>query len=119
LPVTRKTSRQTLPIEALIDSGSELTWLPADLLAQIGIATRRKRMFLTATRQTVLRDIGSAILAAEGYETTDEVVFGEPTDLVPLGVGTIEGFGVLVDRVDHRFVEQASIVAPAGRPDRV
>lgn len=106
-------SRETPLLEALVDSGSELTWLPADVLRAIGLTPRRKRTFITATRQTVTRDIGYAILAAEGFETTDEVVFGEPADLVLLGVRTIEGFGVVVDNVAHRFVAQTSIVAPA------
>ena len=102
--------RETPPVEALVDTGSELTWLPRDVLAQAGIVPRRKRTFVTATRQTVTRDIGYAILASEGYET-DEVVFGEPSDLARLGARTIEGFGVTVDNVGHRFVAQSSIVA--------
>ena len=110
-------NRETPPIEALVDTGSELTWLPADVLAQAGIAPRRKRTFVTATvvtatQQTVTRDVGYAILASENFETADEVVFGEAGDLVLLGLRTIEGFGVLVDNVGHRFVDQASIVAP-------
>jgi predicted aspartyl protease len=106
-------SRETPPIEALVDTASELTWLPTDLLTLAGIAPRRKRTVMTATRQMVTRDVGYAILAADVYETTDEVVFAEPSDLVLLGVRTIEGFGVLVDNVGHRFVAQASIVASA------
>jgi hypothetical protein len=62
--------------------------------------------------QTVARDAGYAILASEGFETADEVVFAEPSDLVLLGVRAIEGFGVAVDNVGHRFVAQTSIVAP-------
>jgi predicted aspartyl protease len=103
-------TRETPPLEALVDTGSELTWLPADVLGRAGIAPRRKRTFV-ATRQTVTRDIGYAILASEGFETADEVVFGEPSDLILLGVRTLEGFGVVVDNVSHRFVAQASIVA--------
>ena len=80
-------------------------------MSRAGIAARRKRTCVTATRQTVTRDVGYAILAAEGFETTDEVVFGEPSDLILLGVRTIEGFGVVVDNLGHRFVAQASIVA--------
>ena len=109
-------SRETPPIESLVDSGSDLTWLPADVLRQAGIAPRRKRTFITATRQTVTRDVGYAILASEGFETADEVVFGEPGDLVLLGVRTLEGFGVLVDNVGHRFVAQTSIVASCPWP---
>jgi clan AA aspartic protease len=101
----------TPPIAALVDTGSELTWLPADVLRQIGVAPRRKRTFATATKQLVTRDVGYAILSAEGYETTDEVVFAEPSDTVVLGVRTLEGFGVVVDNIAHRFVAQTTIVA--------
>ena len=103
-------NRATPPLEALVDTGSELTWLPAGVLGEAGITPRRKRTFVTATRQTVTREVGYAILACEGFETADEVVFAEAGDLVLLGVRTIEGFGVLVDNVGHRFVAQTSIV---------
>jgi len=107
----RDETRATPLIDALVDTGSELTWLPADLLMQVGITPRRTRTFVTATKQTVTREVGYAILAAEGYETTDEVVFAQPGDLTLLGVRTIEGFGVAVDNVGHRFVAQTTIVA--------
>jgi predicted aspartyl protease len=102
---------KTPPVEALVDSGSELTWLPADLLRAAGITPRRKRLFATATQQNVEREVGFAIIAAEGYETIDEVVFAEPNDMVLLGVRTLEGFGVAVDNIAHRFVATTTIVA--------
>lgn len=104
-------SRETPPVEAVVDTGSELTWLPNDALRAVGIGPRRKRTFLTATGQRVLRDVGYAILAADGFETADEVVLAEPGDMILLGVRTIEGFGVMVDNVGHRLVAQATIVA--------
>lgn len=101
----------TQPIAALVDTGSELTWLPADVLNGIGITPRRKRIFATATQQKVERQVGYAILSAEGYETNDEVVFAEPGDLTLLGVRTLEGFGVVVDNLAHRFVATTTLVA--------
>ncbi|MSQ23895.1 MAG: hypothetical protein EXR58_05025 [Chloroflexi bacterium] len=100
-----------------MDTGSELSWLPKELLASISITPLRKRSFATATQQLVTRETGYAILAAEGFETVDEVVFGEPGDLTLLGVRTLEGFGVMVDNIAHRFVATTTIVA-AG-PTRV
>ena len=76
-----------------------------------GITPRRKRVFAAATPQKVEREVGYAILAAEGYETNDEVVFAEPGDMTLLGVRTLEGFGVMVDNVAHRFVATTTIVA--------
>ena len=101
----------TQPVEALVDTGSELTWLPADVLKRVGITPRRKRIFSTATQQKVEREVGYAILSAEGYETNDEVVFAEQGDLTLLGVRTLEGFGVMVDNIAHRFVATTTLVA--------
>jgi predicted aspartyl protease len=101
----------TLPLEAVVDSGSELTWLPDDALRTAGIVPRRRQAFITATGNRVTRDVGYAILAAEGFETIDEVVFGEPDDLVLLGVRTLEGFSVTVDFIGHRMVARATFAA--------
>jgi predicted aspartyl protease len=103
--------RTTPPIEALVDAGSELTWLPADVLQAAGIVAKRNLSFQTATSQTVVRPIGYAILRAEGFETIDEVVFAEPGDMSLLGVRTLEGFSVMVDNIAHRFVARTTIVA--------
>ena len=102
---------ETQPIEALVDTGSELTWLPAEILQSVGIAPRRRRVFATATQQKIEREVGYAILSAEGYATIDEVVFAEPGDMTLLGVRTLEGFGVAVDNIGHRFVATTTIVA--------
>ena len=102
---------RTPPVEVLVDTGSELTWLPADLLKQANIKPVRKRSFQTATKQSIQRDVGYAILQSEGFETIDEVVFAESSDMNLLGVRTIEGFGVSVDNIGHRFVAQVTVVA--------
>lgn len=93
---TKDETRVSVPVDALVDTGSELTWLPRQVLEATGIASIRKRSFSTATRRMVTRETGYAILTAEGFETVDEVVFAEPGDLSLLGVRTIEGFGVNV-----------------------
>jgi predicted aspartyl protease len=112
--VARNPKREELstqPIPALVDTGSELTWLPGNILTAVGITPRRKRIFATATQEKVEREVGYAILSAEGYETNDEVVFAEPGDLTLLGVRTLEGFGVMVDNIAHRFVATTTLVA--------
>jgi len=112
--VARNTKDDSLvspPIEALVETGSELTWLPKDLLAGIKVQPVRKRSLATATKQFVTRETGYAILTAEGFETVDEVVFAEASDLALLGVRTLEGFGVVVDNIGHRFVATSTLVA--------
>src|SRR2546428_10504276 len=109
---TRKDESQVSePTEVLVDSRSELTWLPGDMLRGINVNPVRKRNFTTATKQMVTRETGYAILSAEGFETVDEVVFAEPSDMALLGVRTLEGFGVMVDNIAHRFMATTTIVA--------
>ena len=118
--VARNTKDESLtspPTDALVDSGSELTWLPRDLLTGIGVAALRQRSFSTATKQIVTRETGYAILSAEGFETVDEVVFAEAGDMTLLGVRTLGGFGVMVDYIAHRFVATTMIVAGAACVD--
>jgi predicted aspartyl protease len=104
-------TRSTPDVIAVVDTGSELTWLPADLLRAAGITPRRSLVFLTTTQARVERQVGYAILSAEGYEANDVVVFAEPGDLTLLGVRTLEGFGVSVDNISHRFLATPIIVA--------
>ncbi len=108
---TKDENQVSQPTDVLVDTSSELTWLPRDLLTSINVTPVRKRNFTTATQQMVTRDTGYAIVSAEGFETVDEVVFAEPGDMALLGVRTLEGFGVMVDNVAHRFVATTTIVA--------
>ena len=108
--------QSTTAVRALVDTGSELTWLPADVLVAAGIKPVRQRSFSTATSEVVSRDVGYAILRAESFETIDEVVFAKQGDAQLLGVRTIEGFGVMVDNIGHRFVARTTLVASCSDP---
>lgn len=108
-------TRTTGPIDVLVDTGAELTGLPSALLEAAGIEPRRQRSFTTATGASVERTVGYAVLATEGHETVDEVVFAEPGDLSLLGVRTLEGFGVVVDPLGHRLVAVSTIAAGSQR----
>jgi predicted aspartyl protease len=89
----------------LVDTGSEFSWINESVLKQIGVKVEKKDVpFLMANGQTITRAMGYAILRAEGFETIDEVVFGQPGDLVLLGARTLEGFGALVDPRKKRLV---------------
>ena len=107
-PVDRQ--RRTPPIEVMVDTGSEVSWLPKKELLEAGIMPECKKRFSMANKQIIERDIGYAILTAEGYTTNDEIVFAEESDMSLLGVRTIEGFSVMVDNIGHRFVATTSLV---------
>jgi predicted aspartyl protease len=99
-------------VRVLVDTGSELSWLPAEVLTSAGIQPRRKRLFRMADGRTMDRDVGFCILESEGFVTNDEVVFAQPGDMHLLGVRTLEGFGVMVDPVAHRLVATITLAAP-------
>ena len=106
----KKEELVTEPVSALVDTGSKLTWLPADLLKNIGITPRRERLFEMANKQVIRRPVGYGIVRTEGYETNDEIVFAEPGDMTLLGVRTLEGFGVAVDNIGKRFLAAPTLV---------
>jgi predicted aspartyl protease len=81
----------------LVDTGSEYTWAPARVLEGLGIERKKRISFSMANGQTVTRDVGFAIVRAGGTFTVDEVVFGEPGDLVLLGARSLEGLNLKVD----------------------
>lgn len=96
-----------------MDTGFGLTWLPGQVLRDIGTMPRRGRVFELANKQIVRRPVGYGILRAEGYEANDEGVFAEPGDLSLLGVRTLEGFGVTVDPVGKRFLAAPTLAVSA------
>jgi predicted aspartyl protease len=108
--------RRTQPVEVMVDTGSELSWLPKKELLDIGVVSEGKKRFAMANKQIVERDIGYVILTAEGYSTNDEVVFAEEGDMSLLGVRTLEGFSVMVDNIGHRFVATTSLVCTVTVP---
>jgi predicted aspartyl protease len=88
-----------VPVEKmLVDTGSEFSWIGSVVLERAGVAVAKTgQPFLMADGGTVERSTGYAVLRAQGFETVDEVVFGEPGDLTILGARTLEGFGAVAD----------------------
>ncbi len=101
----QQAAQKTAVPQLLVDTGSEFTWVPEALLKQAGIQVVKKDVpFVMANGQTITRSMGYAIVRAEGFETIDEVVFGQPGDLSLLGSRTLEGFGALVDAQRKKLV---------------
>ena len=96
-------NKRTPAFTALVDTGSHMTWLPRRALLDAGINPRGKKNFRNSNNQLCTRDYGYAILSADKYTTNGEVVFGEKSDQILLGVHTIEGFGVKVDNINGCF----------------
>ena len=99
--------------DVLVDTGAELSWAPAAILESLGIARRKTVRFQQADGTILERWVGFAIVHAGGTFTNDEVVFGEPGDLVLLGARSLEGLNLKVDLVGKRLVSAGPMSAAA------
>jgi hypothetical protein len=81
---TRPGERRLLR-QVLVDTGAELSWAPAGVLESLGIGRVKQVRFQQASGAELERWVGFAILHTAEALTIDEVVFGEPDDLVLLG----------------------------------
>ena len=97
--------------DVLVDTGAEFTWAPASVLEELGIERRKKIRFQQADGSMLERAAGFAIVYAGGTMTADEVVFGEPNDLVLLGARSLEGMNLKLDIVGKRLVPAGPVLA--------
>jgi predicted aspartyl protease len=96
----------------LVDTGSEFTWLPSEVLVRIGVEPVKKDLQMQmANGQIVTRTVGYAILRVDKYETIDEVVFAQKGDLALLGSRAMEGMNLQVDARRKRLVAAGPVIA--------
>jgi predicted aspartyl protease len=104
--------RQAMIPKMLVDTGSEYTWVPEDILSGIGIRREKKDLqFVMANGATVTRSAGFAIIRIGEHFTVDEVVFAESGDLALLGARTLEGLSLVVDPRRKKLVAAGPIPA--------
>jgi len=100
----RPGQRATLP-NVLVDTGAELTWIPAEVLDALGIERRKVWEFRQADGSSLQRSTGFAIVHVAETTTVDEVVFGDPRDLILLGARSLEGLNLRVEPATKRLVD--------------
>lgn len=98
---------------ALVDTGSELTWVPAEGLESLGIVRDKRLRFVLADGRIVERSVGMARVYAAGTSTGDDVVFAEPGDSVLLGARSLEGLNVRVDPLRRQLIDAGPAPAAA------
>jgi predicted aspartyl protease len=89
----------------LVDTGAELSWVPAEVLESLGVARNNRWRFRQADGTVIERWTGSVLIRVLGKHAADEVVFGQPGDLVLLGARTLEGLNYRVEPVAKRLVD--------------
>lgn len=100
----------------LVDTGAELSWVPAEVLESLGVERNNQWRFRQANGTVLERWTGSVLVYVVGKRTADEVVFGEPSDLVLLGARTLQGLNFRVELVTKQLVDAgpapAAILTP-------
>ncbi len=105
----RRGPARSLP-DTLVDTGSEYTWIPRDMLEGLGIIVERKQGFVVADGRRIDRDIGYALIRAGGSEAPELVVFAEPGDMSLLGAHALGGLNVKIDPVRKALVSAGPVI---------
>jgi len=107
-------NREIAVPQALVDTGSEYTWVDGKMLESIGIAREKKDLtFTMANGQQITRTMGFALVRSGEFFTVDEIVFAEPGDMQLLGARSLEGFNARVDSQRKLLVAAGPIPAAA------
>src|SRR5438034_5919444 len=83
----------------LVDTGAELSWVPAEVLESLGVERNNQWHFRQADGTILERWTGGVTIYVAGKRAGDEVVFGQPGDLVLLGSRSLEGLNFRVEPV--------------------
>jgi predicted aspartyl protease len=105
-------ARRTIA-NALVDTGAELSWFPRAILEELGVERLKLWHFRQADGTVLARWTGAVRLGVADVWTVDEVVFGEPRDLVLLGARSLEGLNLRVEPATKRLVDAGPAPAAA------
>ena len=91
-------------MEALVDTGATYTWIPQDVLQQLGVTPEEEWPFELADGREVRYPVTWTLIRISERARPTVVVFGEPGSPPILGVVTLEEFLLAVDPVHRRLI---------------
>ena len=91
-------------VEALVDTGATYTWVPRDVLEELGVRPTEECPFLLADGQEVSYPIAWIRVRIDGRAQPTIAVFGEPGSEPLLGAFALEGFRFAADPVTRRLL---------------
>ena len=99
---TRPDRRESVTL--LVDSGSMYTWVSSSGLRDLGLQPTERRRILAIEGRATERGAAEVLITLEGRTLHTVCLFGGPNDLEALGVYTLEGFGLGIDRIQRRLI---------------
>ena len=96
--------------DVLVDTGSEYTWIPRQVLEELAIRPQRIQAFEVTGGRRIEREIGYELVRAGGTEAPDLVVFAEPGDMMLLGAHSLEGLNLKIDPIRKALVPAGPVI---------
>ena len=95
---------QTREVEAMVDTGSTYTFVPASMLRDLGVVPTRRSRFRLANGGIVEYERGEARVRLNGFAVTTEIIFGDEDAAPLLGVVVLEQLELAVDPVGGKLI---------------
>ncbi len=108
----RRTFRE---VAALVDTGATFTWIPADILRELGHQPLGSESFETADGRVVERPLTEAPIRLDSKVRTTPCVFGDEGSQPVLGAVTLEQFLLAPDPVHKRLMPVHGLAMMAQR----
>ncbi len=99
-----KGGSQMASIEALVDTGSTYTVVPAPVLEELGISPEWTSIFELADGRRAEYGLAEVRIGIDNEERTTICIFGASGSEPLLGAYTLEGFGLAADPVNGVLV---------------
>lgn len=99
--------------DVTVDTGSEYTWIPEEVLAELGVNSVRVDRFQTADGRILERRVGFAVIYAGGRSAAAMVVFAGPGEMLLLGATGLESLNLRVDLMLRELIPAGPIPVAA------
>lgn len=103
-PITLIAPSGTETVEALVDTGSTFTSIPAPVLERLGVRSYRTVRLRLANGRVHECSLGEVVAELDGVRATIICVFGDPESPAVIGAHTLEAFLLAADPVERRLV---------------
>jgi predicted aspartyl protease len=100
-------------LDALVDTGSTFTSVPAPVLERLGVRPHRTIQMRLADGRASRRPMGRLLAEIKGEREEILCVFGEPGDIPAIGAHTLEAFLLAVDPVKQDLIPSEALWAPS------
>lgn len=98
-------------LKLLVDTGAAYSWIPRDLLTNLGVRSTRKARFKTIKGEVIVREVGHVFAEYEGDTAPTAVVFAEEGDANVFGLHGLESLGLEVDPTTMRVRRSEALLA--------